>query len=344
MPAVIRYSSGNSAANATLKQALAVVADYRCYSCRQPRSFPDLEIDHLIPRTKPTAEADAASAILKPGGFHIDDPENLAVICRPCNGLKSDRDLTAIPIFLVHQQRAIDAANKVRDAVVKTRDNRGLASQLARAASADFSKPEARQTLLEFAPAVVQQIGLLGEGHVEFVTSEVVRGRSHDVDFDVRVNADSRMRVVRDVTRVLVDRAVLDYYVLVGGVVRDELLSNIERSLAKGPSDEYARELSVGSPDLLHLDVTFDRSDVVRSGDWLCYTTEGSVDGWIAAHIVGDYPSHYSGFVESMTDVWVGGTFKASFSLSLLEVDEVEVADLDVDLTGTDLDIDWPSQ
>lgn len=73
----------------------------RCAWCREPLSFPNVEIDHIIPKTLNEA---ALASVLNDYGlavtFDLQAVENLIPSCGPCNRRKSSRRIAGVPIVL----------------------------------------------------------------------------------------------------------------------------------------------------------------------------------------------------------------------------------------------------
>jgi hypothetical protein len=83
-----RYSQTSADDNRLLLLALTEAWGEKCYWCRKPKLFRELQIDHIIPRRPRggvTAERD------------VDAVENLAPICGPCNQEKTNEDYQRTP-------------------------------------------------------------------------------------------------------------------------------------------------------------------------------------------------------------------------------------------------------
>lgn len=83
-----KYSRTSSDHNRLLLLALTEAWGNKCYWCRTPKPFRELQIDHIIPRRpRDTTRAE----------FDVDAVENLAPICGPCNQEKTNEDYQHAP-------------------------------------------------------------------------------------------------------------------------------------------------------------------------------------------------------------------------------------------------------
>src|SRR4051794_7823335 len=86
----VRYTGRN---DAVLRLKLFQAWRLRCYSCRRPQEYRDVEIDHIIPRTiSPARLQQLVEQHGLAADFDLHAPANLAPICGACNTEKSDRD------------------------------------------------------------------------------------------------------------------------------------------------------------------------------------------------------------------------------------------------------------
>lgn len=101
---VARYSYSSSDDNRLLLLALTEAWGEKCYWCRKPKVFRELQIDHIVPRHPRGGE---------PAKCEIDAVQNLAPICGPCNQEKTNEDYQHAP----RVESQLNAAEKKADAV-----------------------------------------------------------------------------------------------------------------------------------------------------------------------------------------------------------------------------------
>ncbi|GAB1639639.1 hypothetical protein KRMM14A1259_00620 [Krasilnikovia sp. MM14-A1259] len=200
-PVDVRYRVG--AANDVLRQALSEVWNRRCHACEEPLLFTETEIDHIIPRT--TTPGDLADLITQHGlasDFDLDRPANLAPICRPCNGRKSNRRLlharsttTLLDIAKAHAPEVVRRVNSHHTTNTVARD-------LNRVATANLSDPLTRKTFIENAQPVVQALALLDQDRVaDYTTVRHLHLRPDNQYVRVMLNARGRvaLSVIEDI-------------------------------------------------------------------------------------------------------------------------------------------------
>ena len=334
---------GNSTElNAVLRSALAQVSNYRCFLCSEPRDFADLEIDHLIARTTTPTELDEVRASLGflPAGFDLNSPENLAVICGPCNSKKSSKRTYILPAIQLELMEAIARAEKVVERFRLMKEGRGFSATLARAAAADLQDAKTREAFLEFAPGLVQRLATLDESRVDFLTSQLIEGRNTTDRFDLRLIHNNRLRFLRDVTSLLLAHDLADVIRSLADELLDEVLEEVVKVLSDGPHDAYSCALTVGSVDILHFELQVIDGVATRDGNLLRYEVSCVVDGWVNAHVTGYDPTASASFRDSQTDVWLGGAVDVRFEIALSST--VATAEgVVLNLGGLDLAPDW---
>lgn len=156
--------------NLVLRSVLYGLYSQRCYRCREPKNFVDIEIDHIVPKN--TNEDEFARirgeyGLVEEFGRH--DPSNLAPICPPCNKLKSGRSFNGShhESDLLHS--AGDRRHKVIAEVEKFGSVDSLARALVKATVSDPSDAKTKETLVMYAPAFVQKIASVDEGLVRVI-------------------------------------------------------------------------------------------------------------------------------------------------------------------------------
>jgi len=340
---VVRYSSDTDN-NARIRSALAQVDGYRCYVCTEPKAFRDLQIDHLIPRTIPNSDFEELKKVVRvPVGFHLDGPENLAVICGPCNGMKSDNVVAHKPLFQIHIDRAIHRAQKVTDVVLSLVNGRALSRALVLVSQANIDDDSTREDLRLFAPGVVQRLASVDENLIDYVQSETLREQRSTELPEVRLMVNNRLRFLRDLLQLLADVKLSDVVESMAGETATAVIDACERALAAGPMSEYDYDFSIGSPDVFHLEITVNDAEVVRSGGELNVAFEGVVDAWISAHVLGDDPDQPSHLRDSQTDVWIFGAFHSNVQIPLDAEEGHSQDDFIVDVSKVEFAVDWSS-
>jgi hypothetical protein len=340
----IRYRTGDSNANALLRSALAQVSGLRCYSCTEPKPFADLQIDHLVARSTSRASSgvDAGTPALQ-AGIHVDDPENLAVICGRCNRLKSDKNFRNSLAFEMHQKEAAQRADQVRKIVATVRDGHRLANQLVSAAQADLDDEDARALFIEFAPAVVQRLAGADEDSVDFVTVETALRSERGLPLDVRLVLDNRLRFVRTLASTLWSVDLFTIVCEAAECVVSALTDHAGRAVDDPGERPSSAQLDVNPPDLLDLELAFSSCEVQRHGGTIEFVLTGEADGWLTAHVVGHDPRTLTGHRDSMTDIWVFGSFELSFAQSLDQPLRPGELDFDANLASVLCEVDWSS-
>lgn len=144
-PEDARYSR-SSERNRLLLLAMAQAWGNKCYWCRTPKTFRDLEIDHIAPRN-PRGDADP--------GFDVDAAENLAPICGPCNKEKSNGEFQDAPRIDAMRKTAVGAAPKVRRNLERFYKNDTVVKALLAVTVADLASPDVAEAITAFGMAIM---------------------------------------------------------------------------------------------------------------------------------------------------------------------------------------------
>lgn len=140
-----RYSN-SSEKNQLLRLALAEAWGHRCYWCRTPKTFRDLQIDHIIPRNPPGgADADV----------DVDAAANLAPICGACNTEKNNGQFEEAPRFDAARIRAADLAPAVQLNLARFYQDANVVKALLAVTAADLERDEVAESVAAFAAAVM---------------------------------------------------------------------------------------------------------------------------------------------------------------------------------------------
>ncbi|GLP76389.1 hypothetical protein TUM20983_34990 [Mycobacterium antarcticum] len=132
--------------NRLLLLALVQIWGNKCYWCKMPKPFRDLEIDHILPRN-PRGERDPE--------FDADSTENLAPICVPCNKEKSNREFEDAPRIDAMRKTAKEAALKVRRNLANLYKNDAVVKALLAVTVADLTSPDVAESIKAFGMAIM---------------------------------------------------------------------------------------------------------------------------------------------------------------------------------------------
>jgi HNH endonuclease len=145
MTADARYSYSPER-NRLLLLALVQAWSNKCYWCRTPKTFRDLEIDHIVPRNPRGG--------LEPD-FDVDAAENLAPICGPCNKEKSNGEFEDAPRIDAMRNAAVKAAPKVRRNLERFYKDDGVVKALLAVTAADLASPDVAEAISAFGAAIM---------------------------------------------------------------------------------------------------------------------------------------------------------------------------------------------
>lgn len=315
-----RYSY-SSDRNRLLLLALVQAWGDKCYWCRTPKTFRDLEIDHIVPRN-PRGEADP--------DFDVDAAENLAPICGACNVEKSNREFDDAPRVDAVRKAAVEAAPKVRRNLARFYKNDAVVKALLAVTAADLANPDVAESIAAFGAAIVP---VFRESFPEILTATYTRDytvRHPPVEFRghtyqppeersiVELDAEGQraLIILEDVMGVSMVDAIDDVRRSVGDDINDYVKEWLRRaemqqyrrtSLYERPSANhigvYVRELRYSDGDVTltgELDATFsadvEEDDPDPDRDW-------STDRRVEFDIAGDFSLTYTD--GEVTDAWV---------------------------------------
>lgn len=118
----------------------------KCYWCRTPKTFRDLEIDHIVPRS-PRGSSDP--------DFDVDAAENLAPICGACNREKSNGEFQDAPRLDAMRKAAADKAKKVRQNLARFHKDDAVVKALLAVTVADLASPDVVEAITAFGMAIM---------------------------------------------------------------------------------------------------------------------------------------------------------------------------------------------
>lgn len=140
-----RYSY-SSEQNRLLLLALVEAWGGQSYWCRTPKTFRDLEIDHIVPR-KPRGSRDS--------DFDVDAAKNLAPIYGPCNKEKSNGAFQGAPRADAMRAVAVKAAPKVRRNLQRFHKDDAVVKALLAITAADLASPDVAEAITAFGMAIM---------------------------------------------------------------------------------------------------------------------------------------------------------------------------------------------
>ncbi|MEV0951703.1 hypothetical protein [Promicromonospora sp. NPDC050249] len=304
----VRYRPGGD--NSVLKLILHGLYKNRCYWCRVPKEYNELEIDHIIPRDASKDRlAEIGQELHLAGPLDVHDPGNLAPICRPCNNEKGAVDYTGHARILVLLRNAMKLAPRVKQNVLRFGATSGLAKALLKAATADLAAQADRELFLMHAPSIAQRLSLLGYDLDEissYETVEVASASLGAIDFSVELSGSARRAWV-----ILSDVCGATWRDLLDGPVDDILNAVKERALNElEVGDEVSSTTSeVPGVDFVQLDVNHVKFE--REGDLFEFVVEGMFEVGMSASVArsddrGDGLIYLNGEVYAKGTYWIG--------------------------------------
>ncbi|MBF9519548.1 HNH endonuclease [Mycobacteroides chelonae] len=146
MTAVDARYSYSSEQNRLLLLALVQAWGNKCYWCRTPKTFRDLQIDHIAPRN-PRGGSDP--------GFDVDSAENLAPICGPCNQEKGNGEFEDAPRVDAMREAAVSRAPAVRRNLARFHKNDAVVKALLAVTAADLESEAVAESVESFGAAIL---------------------------------------------------------------------------------------------------------------------------------------------------------------------------------------------
>ncbi len=336
---VVRYRAGR--ANRVLRLALWEAWDSKCYWCTKPLEFSVSEIDHIIPKN--VTEADLARLKAAYGlraDFDLQDPRNLAPICRPCNGVGGKSNSTRQAGVTMNY---LASAEKFRPAVLKRVQNFGrsgkVAAHLLEAATADLSQPDIRREFLDTAPAVVQVLAMTDQGigdYRSFREAEVCVDDEEGLWQRIDVALDDRGRLTIALLENLCAAELED--VLQDPVV--QLIQEIRSRVTAGfESMETGDPITAGPPTSDFITLNIDSLDFRRYAGQVEFTFQGAFEAGFAASVVRS-SSDGGGTDDLQGDAMVSGTFSFVADWDLAdEPAQVQTGDCTIEDWDQDLNV-----
>ncbi|MFE1949844.1 HNH endonuclease [Streptomyces sp. NPDC059524] len=302
--------------NTPLKLALLKAWNYLCHMCQKEIAVAHAEIDHIVPRSL-TGQAlkDLKDLFGLNDSFDLDDPMNLAPICRPCNMRKGDETFDAAPALLMQLKKA----RRHRDRVIRDCKSFGSDTRVARdlqsALKAELSSQKAKDAFLDHAPEVVQRLANLDADRADYVKNRVVeldeeQLEPHDRPIrSLALHLRSRGRETVSVLEDLCGHSLTDLLAERMTDLEEQICARIQ---VEFPSVDDWANTTAGPPVMTHLDVGVDGADYERYGPAVEFTFQGSFESYLTASLVQDSRTG-DGLQDRQGEAEASGTF--SFTL-----------------------------
>ncbi|MDW4912505.1 HNH endonuclease signature motif containing protein [Streptomyces californicus] len=304
----VRYRAGR--ANRVLRLALWEAWDSKCYWCTKPLQFSVSQIDHIIPKNVTDADLTRLKAAYGlPDSFDVQDPQNLAPICPPCNGVEGKSDSTRqAGVTMSH----LAAAEKRRPAVVAHVQAFGrsgkVATHLLEAATADLSQPDIRREFLDTAPAVVQVLAMTEQGIGDYRSFREVEVCVDDEDglwqrIDVALDDRGRLTIslLENLCASDLEDVLQDPITQLIGEMRSRVTAGFEAMETGDP-------ITAGPPTSDFITINIDSLDFRRYAGQVEFTFEGAFEAGFAASVVRSSPDG-GGTDDLQGDAMVSGTY-----------------------------------
>lgn len=140
-----RYSY-SSDKNRLLLLALAEAWGSNCYWCRKPKTFRDLQIDHILPRNPRGGRVPEVD---------VDATANLAPICGSCNQEKSNGEFEDAPRFDAARKRAAELVPQVERNLVRFRKDASVVKALLAVTAADLESDDVAESVESFGALIM---------------------------------------------------------------------------------------------------------------------------------------------------------------------------------------------
>jgi hypothetical protein len=167
----VRYHGDNR--DLVLRFVLYTAWAHRCYWCREPKPFTDIEIDHILPKN---LKADRVGQHIKThslhSDFHVHDPANLAPICHRCNGpgYKGPIDYDQNGLIQSHLDKARGLRSKVIEGTAQFHSSGKVSKALLLASTVPLDDEAVVHALGEYGPAVVQRLADIDVAEADYLT------------------------------------------------------------------------------------------------------------------------------------------------------------------------------
>ncbi|WP_074411632.1 HNH endonuclease [Mycolicibacterium fortuitum] len=140
-----RYSS-SSEQNRLLLFALVQAWGDKCYWCRTPKTFRDMQIDHMLPQN-PRGGTNQ--------DFDVNAASNLAPICGACNQEKGNGEFEDAPKFDAARKRAAELAPRVQRNLERFHQDASVVRALLAVSAADLESEDVAESVESFGAAIL---------------------------------------------------------------------------------------------------------------------------------------------------------------------------------------------
>ncbi|MEV6644475.1 HNH endonuclease signature motif containing protein [Amycolatopsis sp. NPDC051371] len=243
--------------NRVLRHVLCLLWEQQCHSCREFKSYLDLQIDHIVPKTAGKEELSRLKEELDlQADYNVHALYNLAPICGTCNKTKGNRNFTATFLLKMTMTKSMRLAPKVARQVSKFGDPSKLGNALLEATEVDLEDTETRETFEQFAPAVIQRLAELGEDGVDFFTFRTEEVEVGDRLQRIKLRLNERAR-----------RTIVILEEIAGGQLAEALItpsSALLKEISSHSTYEFEASEQMGAPDVESVDLNWSEITVDR--------------------------------------------------------------------------------
>jgi hypothetical protein len=322
-----------------LRSALWSVWGKKCYWCHSPVEFDVTQIDHIIPRSVSVAVLRRFKTELGlPEDFDLDDPQNLAPICTPCNGagVKGSRAVVTPKVGSM-----LGWAAKRRDAVVTRAQSFGrsgkLAEHLLEVTLADFTDDGIREEFAKRAPALMQVLARTDSKLLDYPSFELVEvpidwQLSYYQTVDATLDSRGRMAtaLLEEICDCGLDGALQGPVVQLFGGVHERVKNEFELIASDDP-------ITAGDPEGDFVTLSLDSIDYRRADDSIEFTFRGNFTASLTASLTRS-DSRGDELEELQGDAVVRGTFSSVvyWTFDGFEAGDFFIGDWDADLQPED--------
>lgn len=322
MTNAVKYRRG--ADNNTLRMALFLAWGEICYWCRYSQKFENIEIDHIIPRAASTGDVHRIRGHFGLGPeFDINDPWNLAPICRTCNGAqrKGAHFYPDVPFYRSLLETALRHRNGVIQCVHDIRSGNRLQRHFSSVLEADLDELEAGRIFDRMAPLVIRRLHSREKGGADFTRYNSQLDGYYSPG--LAVSLDARGRMAAEFLEQICGCPLHDVVDKIGS----DLLDEIRRRASDRVEFSFDMPVSMGDMTYEHAQVAVNSLDYGNADDGgVEFTFSGSFTTVLNVQVIDVYDMSYDGGAES------AGTFAVSaYWNSLMERGRVTLGDLFVD-------------
>lgn len=184
----VHYRPNDNDANAILRVALLIAGKDRCYLCKNRVTFTGAAIDHIIPRTIPSADLKPIKEKhLTPAQAEVFDlhrAHNLAPICIGCNSTKSNSTFEDVPALTLWLKVAHERQVAVEKTVTDLRSESGIKSAMSKLLASDLSSATVQECLAALGPSLIDRFRSEVPAVLEGPSAYAYKGENSDHGWD----------------------------------------------------------------------------------------------------------------------------------------------------------------